>query len=231
MKKLKLTIFPVLAYCLCILLVSSLAHALFYDFEDEAQESDWNITDGEGGIKDGVFELESAAEGQAIVGDANWTDYTISCKVRFFPECAGDTDAGIMYRVRDALTHYIYDFNLQQGFIWAGRINGNYIQFGAGMSAPMALEADKWYSLEVEVKGDDTTAYVDGEETLAFSHKQLQPGEMLNEGAVGIRIWNSHAAFDDFDVNGPGIQPSAVSPAGKLAITWGHLRVNSISAW
>ena len=224
MKELKLAIFPVLVYCSCALLMTPLANALLYDFEDEAQESDWNITDGEGGVNDGIFELESAAEGQAIMGDANWTDYTISCKVRFFPECAGDTDAGIMYRVRDALTHYIYDFNLQQGFIWAGRINGNYIQFGAGMSAPMALEADRRYSLEVEVKGNDTTAYVDGEEALAFSHKQLQPGEMLNEGAVGIRIWNSHAAFDDFEVNGPGIQPSAVSPMRKLATAWGDLR-------
>jgi len=225
------TIFPALVYCLSILFISSFAHALLYDFEDEAQEKDWNITDGEGGIRDGVFELQGGAEGQAIVGDANWTDYTITCKVKFFPECAGDTDAGIMYRVKDALTHYIYDFNLQQGFIWAARINGDYIQLGAGMTAPMALESDKWYELKVEVKGDDTIAYVDGEEKLAFSHKQLQADAKLDKGAVGIRIWNSHAMFDDFDVNGPGIQSSPVLPAGKLAITWGCLRYNSMGAW
>jgi len=225
-KKPKPIIFSVLVYCSGILLVSLLAHALLYDFEDEVQENDWNITDGEGGIKDGVFELESAAEGQAIMGDTDWTDYTITCKVRFFPECAGDTDAGIMYRVQDALTHYIYDFNLQQGFIWAGRINGNYIQGGPGMSVPMPLEIDKWYELKVEVVGDDTTAYVDGEEILALSHEQLQENERLDKGAVGVRIWNSHAAFDDFEINGPGIKPSglAVSPAGKLSTTWGSLK-------
>ena len=46
-------------------------------------------------------------------------------------------------------------------------------------------------------------------------------------GAVGIRIWNSHAAFDDFEVNGPGIQASAVSPSGKLAAAWGRLKGNN----
>jgi len=80
--------------------------------------------------------------------------------------------------------------------------------------------------LKVEVKGDDTTAYVDGKETLAFSHKQLQQNEMLDKGAVGIRVWSSHAAFDDFEVNGPGIKRSgaAVSPAGKLTIIWGRMK-------
>jgi hypothetical protein len=225
MKKLNLFIFPV--FCLGILFLSPSINALLYDFNDQAQEKDWNVTDGQGSIKDGVFELQAAGvEGQAIMGDTNWTDYTITCKVKFFPECAGDTDAGVMYRVQDRLNHYIYDFNLQQGFIWAGRINGTYIQQGDGMSAPMNLEVDNWYELKVEVKGDDTTAYVDGKNTLAFSHKKLQQGERLDKGAVGIRIWSSHAAFDDFEINGPGIKPSglAVSPAGKLAITWGNIK-------
>ena len=67
---------------------------------------------------------------------------------------------------------------------------------------------------------------VDGEELMEFSHKQLQENEMLDTGAVGVRIWNSHAVFEDFEVNGPGIKLSgaAVSPAGKLAITWGYLK-------
>jgi hypothetical protein len=200
MKNLNFTLCTVLVYCLSILFVSPFVHALLYDFEDKAQEKDWEITDGEGGIKNGVFELQSAAEGQAIMGDANWTDYTITCKVKFFPECAGDTDAGIMYRVKDALTHYIYDFNLDQGFIWAARINGNYVQAGAGMRIAMPLKTEKFYELKVEVKGDDAIGYVDGEKKLAFSHKQLQKDQILDKGAVGIRIWNSHAAFDDFEV-------------------------------
>lgn len=226
MERLRFATLLVLLYSSVILLTASTAYALLYDFENKAQENDWNITDGQGEIKDGVFVLESNAEGQAIMGDTNWTDYTIICKVRFFPECAGDTDAGIMYRVKDAVNHYIYDFNLQQGFIWAGRINGNYIQQGEGMSAPMQLESDKWYELKVEVKGDETTAYVDGKQALAFSHKKLQPAEKFDKGAVGIRIWNSHAMFDDFDVNGTGIKPSAVSASRKLATLWGQVKID-----
>ncbi|MDQ1327756.1 MAG: pectate lyase [Candidatus Poribacteria bacterium] len=223
MKKLIFTIFLVF----CLFLLSPSINALLYDFNDKVQEKDWNVTDGQGSIKDGIFELQAVGvEGQVIMGDTNWTDYTITCKVKFFPECVGDTDAGIMYRVKDRLNHYIYDFNLQQGFIWAGRINGNYIQQGEGMSAPMKLESDKWYELKVEVKEDDTNAYVDGKKTLTFSHKKLQAGERIDKGAVGIRIWSSHAAFDDFEVNGPGIKPSglAVSSTEKLAITWGKIK-------
>jgi hypothetical protein len=224
MKNFSFIICTVLVSCLGILFISPFAHALLYDFEDKAQEKDWNITDGQGGIKGGVFEIQGATEGKASMGDTNWTDYTITCKVKFLDD--SNDNAGIIYRVKDTLNYYIYAFRLDQRFVWAGRITGNWIQFGAGMEVPFSTKKNQVYELKVEVNGDDTTAYVDGKETLAFSHKQLQKNEMLDKGAVGTRVWSSHAAFDDFEVNGPGIKRSgaAISPAGKLAIIWGCLK-------
>ena len=221
MKKFNFTTFTVLVYCLSILFVSPFVHALLYDFEDKTQEKDWTVTEGQGGIKNGVFEFQGI--GEAIVGDDNWTDYTITCKVKYLDDAVGDTDAGIIYRVKDGLNHYMYCFNIEQGFYWCARINGNYIN---QTFAPFAAKNNQVYELKVEVKGDDTTAYVDGKEMLAFSHKQLQKNEMLDKGAIGVRIWNSHAVFDDFEVNGPGIKPSgaSVSSVGKLAIIWGNLK-------
>ena len=94
------------------------------------------------------------------------------------------------------------------------------------MVVPVPLETERWYELEVEVNGNDTTAYVDGEEIMTFSHEQLQENQIFDKGAVGIRIWNSHAMFDDFELNGPGIKLSgqALSPMGTLATTWGQVK-------
>lgn len=53
------------------------------------------------------------------------------------------------------------------------------------MVVPIPLEAKSWYELKVEVNGNDTIAYVDGEEIMIFSHEQLQENQIFDKGAVG----------------------------------------------
>jgi hypothetical protein len=48
--------------------------------------------------------------------------------------------------------------------------------------------------------------------------------DQLNAGMVGIRVYNAIMAIDDFDINGPGIQSSAVKPEGKVAVVWGEIK-------
>ena len=70
---------------LVILLQSELGWALYFDFEDDAQLKQWEIQgtlkiekDKDSGSK--VLAGEGASEVIALIGELNWTDYTIEFK-------------------------------------------------------------------------------------------------------------------------------------------------------
>lgn len=203
-----------------VILLAAPVYALLYDFEDEAQMDEWQVTDGQGKIENGVFSLEAAGgEGKAFVGETNWTDYTITCKATMV---GGNNNYGIIYRYQDSQNYYMNSikFSTQQA-TWAARINGTYLQGQAGMRLPFPSEMDTEYELKVEVVGQKFKFYVDGELVQEFTNDEFE------KGAVGIRVYDSQAIFNDFEVNGPGIPKSGgivVEPIKKLAVVWGQVK-------
>ena len=51
--------------------------ALLWDFEEKAQENDWKVISGTGETDKDAYKISHGAEGLAITGESNWTDYTI----------------------------------------------------------------------------------------------------------------------------------------------------------
>ena len=201
-----------------IVLLEVPVYGLLYDFEDEAQMDDWEVTDGQGRIENGTFVLEGGAEGKAFVGDVNWTDYTITCKATM---TGGTNNYGIIYRYQDNVNYYMNAIKFSdQQVTWAGRIAGTYLQGQDGMRLPLESEMNKEYQLKLEVAGPDFKLYVDGELVHEFTNDEFETG------AVGLRVYGSTAIFDDFEVNGPGIPKSglAVDSTGKLSVVWGKVK-------
>ena len=56
--------------------------ALLWDFNKKAQENDWKVISGKCEIDKDAYKISHNAEGLAIAGESNWTDYTITCKAR-----------------------------------------------------------------------------------------------------------------------------------------------------
>ena len=194
--------------------------ALLYDFEDAGQMDDWEVTDGQGEMEGSAFVLQAdGGEGKAFVGSTDWTDYTITCKATMV---GGNNNYGVIYRYQDNVNYYMNSIKfVDQQATWAARISGNYLQGQAGMRLPFASEMNKQYELKIEVEGNQFKFYVDGEMVQEFSNDEF------DKGAVGLRVYSSHAVFDDFEVNGPGIPKSGgapVEPKWKLAIAWGNLK-------
>ena len=195
------------------------AFGLLYNFDNANQEKDWKIFAGKGAIKDGKYIIEKtdAADGVAAIGNMDWTDCTVTCKATMLE---GSTDnIGLVWRLTDSKTLYVISLRFDQQIGYCGCINGAWMNGGSPIN-PIAFNTKigKEYQLKLVVKGSSFQFYVDGEDMGEWKDDQL------NTGMVGIRVYNAIMAVDDFDINGPGIQSSAVEPKGKVAVVWGEIK-------
>jgi len=192
--------------------------ALLWDFEEKAQENDWKVISGTGKINKGAYKISDNAEGLALAGESNWTDYTITCKARLTE--AGDTFNNIAICVRasdDGMSEYIFMLEgSRQQAEWWSKIAGTYKEIKA---VPMEIDTKDWFQLKVIAKGNTFEGYYDGLFVADIKDKSLRAGK------VGARVYGSTAHIDDFDVNGKGIQPSPVEAKGKLTTTWSAIKM------
>lgn len=58
--------------------------ALFFDFDDNKKSKEWKEEGGKWKVENGVYigEELNATEGVALIGEANWTDFTMEATIR-----------------------------------------------------------------------------------------------------------------------------------------------------
>ena len=191
--------------------------ALLWDFNEKAQENDWKVISGTCKIDKNAYKISHNAEGLAIAGESNWTDYTITCKARLTE--AGETFNNIAICVRtsdDGMSEYIFMLEgSRQQAEWWSKIAGAYKEIKA---VPMKIDTKDWFQLKVIAKGDTFEGYYGGKLISEIKDKDLRKGK------VGARVYGSTAYIDDFDVNGKGIEPSPVNAKDKLTTTWHSIK-------
>lgn len=130
-----------------------------------------------------------------IVGDPEWSDYTVECKVR--PMLMEDT-AGIVFRYHTNRHHY--SFLLEDG-----KKAGLYLRLPtetkmrAGRwrtlaTAAFTYEPSRYYTLKVENEGPKIRAFIDGKLVLEASDSEILKGK------AGIQA-NIPTRFTDFRVS------------------------------
>lgn len=203
---------------LCLL--SSPVYSLFYDFENPAQEKDWQIFAGKGYIKDGKYYIErtNATDAIAAIGDMTWTDCVVTCKATMLD---GSTDnMGLVWRLKDGKTFYVISVRMDQRVGYCACIDGAWMNGGAPINPkPFNTKLNKEYHFKLVVTGNKFQFFLDGEDMGTWEESQLKTG------LVGIRTWNASMAVDDFDINGPGIQRTAVACKDKLVTEWAWIKM------
>lgn len=154
---------------------------------------------------------------RSYLGEEDWEDYTLEAKVRI--EEGGELAPiiGIFFRVTeksDTGDYYLFRLD-ERGSEGPGLIKAPNITMQINNNDPAEIGRD--YILKVEVKGDNIKCYVDGKLEI-----DVEDGS-FPQGAIGVGTFNAVGHFDDVTVNGKGI-PSAVSPYGKPATTWGWIK-------
>jgi hypothetical protein len=212
------------AIALSVMLSCATVQALTYDFEDAKQKDEWEDLRGETEIVDGLLcEMETADLPLISVikdWEEGWTDYTISVKAQ---GSVGDADWGIVFRVQDVSNYYKWEFcNSLLRFVT--EIGGART---AVFTTPQPEVLEEWQDFKVVVEGDTFELYWNGDLIQTVTHDAFKTGK------VGVASWinagltvgeHGGAAYDDFDVEGPGIPAMSVEPEDKLATTWAGLK-------
>ena len=117
---------------------------------------------------------------------------------------------------------------------WHRRINGAWAAEPGAFEDGVDREQDVWYRIKFEVRKHEFKAYIGpvgggiGELTLVSEWTDSESAH--SEGKIGFRMSGGdrageHAQYDNIVVVTPDFDPTPVEPRGKLAITWGNLKI------
>jgi alpha-L-arabinofuranosidase len=115
----------------------------------------WRLHGGQWSVKDGVLQQSSLADNvRAIVGQRDWTEYTLTLKAR---KLGGAEGFLILFGVKDDAAKSWWNIG--------GWGNDHHaIEMGGvvGHPVPGRIETGRWYDIKVELKGSFIKCYLDG---------------------------------------------------------------------
>ncbi len=209
-----------LGFCFIVVVAStSFAGEQLWNFDSHADG--WTVANGNWSVSDGVYKLATGAQAEhSLVGDVNWTDYTIEAKVRIDE----GNWAGIAFRAKSEMEYYVFYFNVPDNKteLWRHKTGGWTARDNIGQlpGKNVTIERGKWHDMKVTVGGDIMALSIDDEEQGEFVDA------VYGAGQVGLWGWQTGASFDDFTVSGDDIEGDGtpVEPLDKLATTWGRIK-------
>jgi hypothetical protein len=131
---------------------------------------------------------------KAVVRGLAWSDLHVRVRVRVV---AGQRDAGILFRVRQPAVGYDAQKGYFAGLIATGKVvlgktDGNTWKQIALVDQKFA--PGDWHELFVQARGEEITVGLDGKTVI-----EARDGD-YRSGLVGLRVVDTHALFDDFEV-------------------------------
>ena len=167
---------------------------------------------------------EGAGEVIALLGELNWTEYTIEF------EASGQTDEiAIAFRAQDADNFVSFmvapSLNLSE---WFQKLGGQFNENIAAKGDKLGIETQEWHKYKLVVQGDKASIFADDKEAIKALQLDKLP-DVFKQGRIGFRQWADSTHYDNVLITGPGIprtsgEPGAVNSAAKLTTTWAALK-------
>ena len=220
----------------------SLAGTLIEDFEDGDTEG-WEKSPQNEGIDSVAWELVEGAfmfdpQGtdwataicqmnfvgtQGVENVSEWTDYELEVEIKH--ETLMNHPGGIRTRVDlDTGGHYALWLYPAGSNMKLYKNPGWDINTGLSTLGEAAYKPDvgEFHTLKMVCQGDNITVFYDGEEMISAQDNEHK------KGTIALCVQNQIVYYDNIKVTGPqipNVKLSPVEPAGKLAATWGMIRV------
>lgn len=170
----------------------------------------------------GVYKQTDEGEDRRLVlGDPNWTDYTVTLKAR---KTGGAEGFLILFRTRDDRNFYWWNIggwnNTRHAVERA--INGGKSIVGREVNG--SIETNRWYDIKVEVKGYHVRCYLDGK----LIHDFEEQGTPLFHALVGkrggeyiVKAVNGSEELQPVEIvlSGAGEGKAATTPANAMILT------------
>ena len=157
-----------------------------------------------------------------LTGELDWTNYSLSCRVKLVKEKNNPASVGLtLYDRGYADERYLFFINFTLG---TTRIIKATPRIWFIRNFPFVGDIETWYELKASVNGNLLEFRIDDE---VFIARDLNP---LKSGQAGLVVSNAEARFDYVEIYGENIKeggpgrPWTVDPNGKLAATWGRVK-------
>lgn len=190
---------------------------------------DWKIENGE--LISGEAPLADGRLSPAflIIGEDDWQDYVIEANVLYpkpkkLPHPGANFLAGVGLRilVGEKISGYCLGIGVDSGGNRLARVfsfNQVILQTMGTKQSP--FEYDKWYRLRMTTEREHFKCFLDDELLFKFDDFTFLAGK-VGLGSCAL------ARFDNVIMKGPDVpdwDSKAVFPQGKLAVTWGKVKM------
>jgi alpha-L-arabinofuranosidase len=192
----------------------------------------WTAYGGRWSAADGVCSV-AADRGARLIRDGEpLGDGAVECDVKLADD-KGD-NAGLVLRVQgarvgaDNFLGYEVSLSAARGRLLLGRHRDDWTLL---KEVPAVIKAGRWHRLRVECAGRDLRVFLNGAKEPALAY--TDDAAPLLSGAVGVRTWQSDAAFRDFAVESGGATRrddfGKGAPAGETDVSglWDAVRSGS----
>jgi len=121
--------------------------------------------------------LPTAIDCRAVVGDPSWTDYTLSLKARKIDGVEGFL---ILFDVQDSANYVWWNLGGWKNTRTTIEASVNGGKVGLGTGANQTIEANKWYDIRVETRGQTIRCYLENQLVIeAVNDRQMFSGAVI----------------------------------------------------
>ncbi|MCS6829425.1 MAG: alpha-L-arabinofuranosidase C-terminal domain-containing protein [Armatimonadota bacterium] len=177
----------------------------------------WRVVRGDWQVVDGAYRQNSlSTDCRAVVGDPNWTDYTLTLRAR---KLGGAEGFLILFRVRDDNNWYWWNLGG-----WGNVKHAVEKCVGGGKSIVSnevagSIEAGRWYDIRIEVHGARIRCYLDNQLVHDFEDKPLSAlyavaSRNTRTGEVILKVVNVSGEPVETDIRLQGVR--GLQPTGKV---------------
>jgi hypothetical protein len=139
-----------------------------------------------------VINLPTDDISRSTAGDANWEDYMLEAKLRI-SETQSDGAARLFARYQGTNQWYGFGYSKKSGRWEIAKRTGNTDTL-LGKGPPFGLETQRYYSLNIQLKGATLKLSVDGVPQATATDTAFPRGK------IGFTAWRATALIDDVRV-------------------------------
>lgn len=186
------------------------AHAAtaFTDNFEDGNSSGWSTSGGSWAVTtDGTHVLRQAstsASARVRAGQAAWTDYTVTARIKPTAFNGANRFAGLIARAQSSTSYYFLALR-SNNTVELNKLASSAVTTLA--SAPMSVNAGAWYTVSLKASGMSLTGAVTGGPTLTATDGQFTSGQ------IGLTTDYTAANVDDVVVDTAATPNPTLSPS------------------
>lgn len=196
--------------------------ATLYQSHLDTGDADWKLGAGTWAVQAGALQqTDGATDCRAVVGSADWTDYTYSVKAR---KLSGAEGFLVLFHVQNRDDFIWWNIGGWQNSRSGLERSAGGAKTELGPSAPVTVETGRWYDIKIEVEGRQIRCFLDGKlitqamDRPAYTQTPLfaTASRELKTGDVILKVVNTAADSQPLQIDLRGVPTVGRTATGQV---------------